>query len=116
MHSPLDLDQQRARVETVRPIILRLDARMELLLQARDTDLEELVQVGGEDGEKLEAFEQWGRRIAGLFKYSAVELQPAQLTVDVMLGGVARLGAIPLLDMKQGTYIPRPTGAAAIAV
>src|SRR5262249_48201156 len=59
------------------------DAGLDLLLDAADADHEELVQVGAEDGQELEALQKGHLRVLGLFEYAAVELQPAQLPVEV---------------------------------
>ena len=55
----------------------------DLLLQAADADHEELVEVGLEDGQELEPFQQRHARILGLFQNAAIELQPAQLAVEI---------------------------------
>ena len=62
------------------------DAGLHLLLQAADADHEELVEVGREDGQELEALQQRHRRVLGLLQHAAIELQPAQLAVDVQRG------------------------------
>ncbi len=59
------------------------DAGLHFLLQAADADHEELVEVGLEDGQELEAFQERHGRVLGLFEDAPVELQPAQLAVDV---------------------------------
>src|SRR4029077_4551423 len=62
--------------------------------QSRDPDLEELVQVGAEDRQELEPLEP---RIGGVRRFleaPAVELQPGQLAVDVVVRGVGGGGAI----------------------
>ena len=67
------------------------DAGLHLLLQAADADHEELVEVRAEDGEELEPFQQRHGRVLRLFQDAAVELQPAQLAVDVQ-GGIVEIG------------------------
>ena len=59
------------------------DAGVDLLHQAADPDHEELVQVGGEDGEELEPLEQGDAVVLGLVEDAAVELQPGEFAVDV---------------------------------
>src|SRR3990170_3269931 len=57
-------------------------ARLELLLQARHADLEELVEVAREDGQEARALEE---RIAGvgrLVQDAGVEVEPGELAVD----------------------------------
>ncbi len=79
-------------VEPIRGVILRLQAGLELLFQAGHADFEKLIEVGGEYREKLDALEQRRRRIVRLLEHPPVELQPTQLTIDIELGGVPRLG------------------------
>ena len=63
-----------------------VDAGAELLQQRRDAHHEELVEVGAGDGEELHALEQRMRRIVRLSEHALVELEPAQLAVDVERG------------------------------
>ena len=58
------------------------DVLCERLLKARHAYHEELVQVLGEDGEELEAFENRLRRVERLFENAPVELYLAQLAVE----------------------------------
>ena len=55
----------------------------DLLLQAGDADLEELVEVAGEDGQEAHALEQRVALVDGLVQHAVVELEPRQLAVDV---------------------------------
>ena len=55
----------------------------DLLPEARDPHLEELVQVGAEDREELDPLEQRGAGILRLVEHPAVELEPGQLPIDV---------------------------------
>ncbi|MCY1354703.1 hypothetical protein D9M69_410930 [compost metagenome] len=55
----------------------------DLLLQAGDADLEELVEVAGEDQQELQTFEQRIGLIQRLLQHADVELQLGQFTVDV---------------------------------
>jgi hypothetical protein len=74
------------RPEAIGAVVLRLEPRVELLLQAGDADFEELVQVGAEDGKKLDPLEQ---RVAGVARFledARIELEPAQFPIDVELG------------------------------
>ena len=59
------------------------DARLHLLLQAADAHHEEFIEIRGENGQELDPFQQRHRRILGLLQDPAIELQPAQLAVDV---------------------------------
>src|SRR6266566_3547109 len=71
--------------QPVRPIVLRRDARVHLLLQPRYPDLEELVQIGAEDREELEPLEQRVRAVGRLLQHAAVELEPGELAVEVVI-------------------------------
>ena len=55
----------------------------QLLLQAGDADLEELVEVVGEDGQEARPFQQRVADVGRLEEDARVELQPRQLAVDV---------------------------------
>ena len=57
--------------------------RGELLPEAGHPHLEELVEVGVEDAQKLEALEQGRARVQRLVQHAAIELQPGQLAVRV---------------------------------
>jgi hypothetical protein len=71
----------------------RLDARLDLVVQARDADHEELVEVGGHDRAELRALQQRHAVVLGELEHALVELQPGQLAVEVQLGGgEVRLG------------------------
>ena len=56
-------------------------------LQSRDTDHVELVEVGGEDRKELRAFQQRQRRVGREREYPRVEVEPAQLAVEVAVLG-----------------------------
>ena len=58
-------------------------ARGDLLLEAGDAHLEELVQVAGEDGQEPGPLEQRVALVLRLVEHPRVELQPRQLAVDV---------------------------------
>ena len=58
--------------------------RLDLLLQAGDADLEELVQVRRNDGEEAQPLEQRHRIVGRLRQHAAVELEQAQLPVEEM--------------------------------
>jgi len=59
-----------------------------LLHQASDAHHVELVEVGADDGEELEPFEERHRAGQPFAENAVVELQPAELAVDEVLGGV----------------------------
>ncbi len=59
-----------------------------LFLQDRNANHEELVEVGPDDGEELDAFEQGMASIPRLVEDALVEGQPAELAVEVKRRGV----------------------------
>ena len=71
-------------------------AGLDLLAQAGDADLEELVEVAREDGQELDPLEQRVALVARLVEHAGVELEPRQLAVEVgeraPSAGVARRG------------------------
>ena len=68
------------------------DARLELLVHARDPDHEKLVEVRAEDGEELHALEERKPAVAGLVEDPGVELQPRELAVDEQAGLIDDVG------------------------
>ena len=60
--------------------------RDDLPAKAADADLEVLVQIAAEDGEELDALEQRCPRVERLVQDPPVELEPAQLPVEVQRG------------------------------
>ncbi|MNJ20512.1 hypothetical protein D3C77_148470 [compost metagenome] len=60
-----------------------LTGKGDLLLQARHTNFEELIQVAGEDQQELQPLQQGIALIQRLFQYADVELQLRQLAVNV---------------------------------
>ena len=60
-----------------------LDFLAELLQRRRDANHEELVEVRAGDAEELHPLEQRVRLVARLREHALVELQPAQLAIDV---------------------------------
>ncbi|MGC3967028.1 MAG: hypothetical protein QM775_06545 [Pirellulales bacterium] len=57
-----------------------------LFAQSGDAHHEELVEVRAENRQELHALQQRHFRRLGFFQHPPVELQPAQLAVDEMLG------------------------------
>ncbi len=80
-----------------------LAVRPHLLLEHRDANHEELVEVGADNGEKLDAFEERVAAIACLIEHPLVELQPAELAIDKEGRGVERRR-----DCGHGTGIVLP--------
>src|SRR2546422_7401739 len=70
MHPAVDGGELLGGCQPVRPIVLRRDAGVHLLLQARYADLEELVQIGAEDREELEPLEHRVRGVGRLDRKS----------------------------------------------
>ena len=54
-----------------------------LLDQAADSDLKELVEVAARDGEELRPLEQRARAVLGELEHAGVEVEPAEVPVDV---------------------------------
>ena len=67
---------------------------VDLVVQPGDADGEELVEVGGEDGQELQALHQRHVVLLGQLEHARVELQPGQLAVVVepRVVEVARVG------------------------
>ena len=78
----------------------RLDAGVDLVVQAGDADHEELVEVRRVDRAELHALQQRDARVLGELEHALVELEPRQLAVEVeradrrgrALGGLGRAG------------------------
>ena len=64
------------------------DAGLHLLAQSGHPDLEELVEVGREDGEELGPLEQGGGGVLGEREHPLVEVEPGQLAVEQSVGSV----------------------------
>ena len=77
--------------EAVGRRVLRQHVAERLLAQPGHADHEELVQVRREDRQELHPLQQRIVRVLGLFQHARVELQPAQLAVDEVLGQKRRL-------------------------
>ena len=65
--------------------VLRLEPGIQLLLQPGYPDLEEFVEVGADDGKELHPLEPGVGRVSRLLQHARVELEPAQLAVQVVL-------------------------------
>src|SRR5205823_6215708 len=78
------------------------DAQLHLLLQPADADHEELVEVRLEDGQELEALQGRHRRVARLFEDAAVELEPAQLAVEIQRRVIQREGRRSVIGLHAG--------------
>ena len=91
------------------------DARLDLAVQAGDADHVELIEVRSRDREEAQALEHGVVEVLGLFHHPLVEGEPAQLSVDELVGRreALRLGgplgsrhsaapASPLLGLIRG--------------
>jgi len=65
-------------------------AGAELLLERGHAHHEELVEIGADDGEELDALEQFVAAVARLFEHAALEFEQAELAVDIERGIVER--------------------------
>ena len=72
-----------------------LEAGRDLLLEAGDPHLEELVEVAAEDAEELEPLEQRRPGVERLVQHAAVELEPGELAIDVER-------RVPEVEVEQG--------------
>src|SRR5437868_11658254 len=63
------------------------DRRQDLLLQARDADLEEVVEVLAEDREEADPLERRQLRVLGHRQDPLIEVEPGKLAVDVAADG-----------------------------
>ena len=63
---------------------------LDLLDEAGDADFEKLVEVGGDNGKELDAFEEGDGRVLGLLEDAAVKGEPGELAVEV--GGLGSAG------------------------
>ena len=63
-------------------------AELDLLLDARDPDLKELVEIGGNDAEETQSLQQRYPLVGHLSQYAPVEGQGRQLAVDEVFGRV----------------------------
>ena len=80
-------------------------ARLDLLAQAGDPDLEELVEIAREDREELDPLEQRVALVARLVQHPRVEFQPGQLAIDVRERGLrtCRPPRTPNLRSRDGS-------------
>ena len=115
-----DADADRAELLDLVEAVGRVAAHpgRELLLQAGDADLEELVEVGAEDREELRPFEQRERGVLGEREHARVEVEPGQLAVEVarvLDGGISddfreRHGPMVMAIRRSARRRSRTTG------
>ncbi len=53
------------------------------LFEGGDADFEEFVEVGADDGEEFETFEERLGGILGFFEDALVEFEPTELTIEI---------------------------------
>ena len=77
--------RDRREVLGRRPAVFRAahDLRLDLLLDRRDANHEELVEVRSVDRDELQPLEQRIARVERLLEHAIVELEPRQLAADV---------------------------------
>jgi hypothetical protein len=63
--------------------------------QAADANLEELVEVAARDGEELRALEEHARRVLGELEDARVEIEPAEVPIDVSMPVAERCRVLP---------------------
>ena len=77
------------------------DARGFLILHGRHPNLEELVEVGGEDRTELHPFQQRDARLGGHAQHTLVEIEPTQLSVDDVAREPAGRGIVHSANSRQ---------------
>ena len=53
------------------------------LFEGGDADFEELIEIGADDGEEFESFEEGLGGVLGLFEDTMIEFEPAELAIQV---------------------------------
>ena len=85
------------------------DRRQHLLLQARDPDLEEIVEILAEDGQETHPLQQGQLRVLRHRQHSLVEVEPGQLAVEetwhLRTQNRARLIKVCLSTQRHGRKI-----------
>jgi hypothetical protein len=83
-----------------------VDLRADLLLEAADALLEELVDVRADDREELDALEQRQPVILRLVQHPPAEVEVGQLAVEAQLGR-GDIGRDDLAEVRRGRGSPR---------
>ena len=78
----MDGEKGFAGAETVGSV--GVAAVFQQLLEGSHADFKKLVEVGADDGEKLESLEKWLSGILRLLQNPLVEFQPTEFPVDVV--------------------------------
>ena len=106
--------ERRDQLEAVHDLLLRrasirsdgVDLRADLLLEAADALLEELVDVRADDGDELRALEERDALVIGFLKDAPAEVQVGQLAVEIQLVRTEIRGRL-LVDARRRR---RPAG------
>ena len=80
---------------------------LDLLLQAGDADLEELIQVRANDAEELHPLQERVLRVERLFEHPIIELQPAQFPIDEMSRAESQHFCFGFQNRQQGNRPPQ---------
>ena len=119
--------EPRDQLEAVGDLLLRRAAvgrdrvqlRADLLLEAADALLEELVDVRADDREELHALEQRDALVLGLVQHAPAEVEVGELAVEVELGRVEAVGTMSPMPgaggVRPDTSIARSDGRACAA-
>ena len=83
---------------------------LNLLLESGDAHLEEFVHIAADDAQELQAFQQWVALIFRLRQHAPVESEQAQLTVEVILGGIQFDRYHQIIGLKAVTFLLRRPG------
>ena len=82
-HSPDPLGDRPEGLARRQPVVAALHhIALNLLLESRDADFKEFVEVRTGDAKKLDSLQQWRRGVQRLVENALVEFQPAQFAVD----------------------------------
>src|SRR5579864_1034370 len=79
-HTTADGTELLARSHAIRRALS--DPKHNLLFQAADANLEELVEIPAEDSQKLGPLQERRTRVLGKRQDALVEIEPAELAVD----------------------------------
>ena len=85
------------------------------LFEGGDADFEELIEIGADDGEEFESFEEGLGWILGLFENALIKGKPTELTIEVRGGVEGHQGIISERRRKdevgRRSLIPKNVGA-----
>ena len=91
--------------QTVHRALHRL--ALDLLLQAGDADLEELIQVRADDAKELHPLQQRVFRVECLLEHPMIEFQPAQFPIDEMSRAESQCFCFGFHNRQQGNRLPQ---------